>query len=71
MPERKPIQIGDVVRHKLWWPMFPDVKVVSVGRCDDDGCILDTIGFIDPENGQPDEAHMDEFRLAPQGATAP
>lgn len=71
MSERNPIQIGDTVRHNEWWPIFPDVKVISIGVCGDGGCNLDTVGFLDPESGDYDEAHMAEFHRVEVGNAVP
>lgn len=69
--ERLPLQIGDTARHKTWWPDFPDVTVEALSTCGDDGCTEPTIGFLDPESGDYDEAHASEFRRVDPGNAVP
>lgn len=54
-------KIGDLIAHKHA-PIT--VQITSVEKCDDDGCVRDVVVFADPETGEEDAAHADEFRLA-------
>ena len=54
-------QVGDLAAHK----QAPfTVRVIDVTKCDDDGCDRELIVFADPETGEEDAAHADEFRKA-------
>jgi hypothetical protein len=63
-----PFRPGDKVRMAIVPPGVADVSVMEIGTCDEqhggEPCGEPTITFADPETGEPDEAHADDFVLA-------
>lgn len=73
MPTENPFKKGDRVLMKAIIEMADRttaeqyaVEVLDVGTCDETfasggNCNLPTIHFNDPESGEPDEAHAEDF----------
>lgn len=62
-------QVGDRLRMKGLPAGIADVTVTGVGVCDDpDGpagcCGKPTVLFNDPQSGEPDEGHAEDFERA-------
>jgi len=58
-------QVGDRAHMKLLPPGVADVTITGIGVCDDpedsDACGKPTVTFLDPQSGEPDEGHADDF----------
>ena len=54
-------QVGDRLHMNLLPPGVADVTVTGLGECDDDGCGKPTVCFLDPQSGEPDEGHAEDF----------
>lgn len=58
-------QVGDRAHMNMLPPGVADITVTGTGTCGDDHngspCPKPTIIYADPESGEPDEAHAEDF----------
>lgn len=61
----EPFEVGDIVHMTLLPPGVADVEVTGIGTCGDDHdgtpCPKPTITYLDPQSGEEDEAHAEDF----------
>lgn len=60
MSEPVEIKVGDIIRPRGMPAGTIEFEVTEVGVCDDEGCDLATVTFLDTTVGEVDTAHAED-----------